>query len=120
MAQQYGEQIGQMMTYFTGDFGLPPFANLTVVETENGAPNGYAAPGLIFLNPHAIGQQVGAKLLAQPNLPPVVGRTGLAHYPQSSLAHQRPGSLFGTCFGPSIPPVPARSNRNSATMRWKP
>ena len=64
MAQQYGEQIGQMMTFFTGDFGLPPYANLTVVETENGAPNGYAAPGLIFLNPHAIGKQVGAKLLA--------------------------------------------------------
>ena len=64
MAQQYGEQIGQMMSYFTGDFGLPPYANLTVVETESGAPNGYAAPGLIFLNPHAIGKQVGAKLLA--------------------------------------------------------
>jgi len=64
MAQQYGEQIGQMMTYFTGEFGLPPYANLTVVETENGAPNGYAAPGLIFLNPHAIGKQVGVKLLA--------------------------------------------------------
>ena len=64
MAQQYGEQIGQMMTFFTGDFGLPPYANLTVVETENGAPNGYAAPGMIFLNPHAIGRQVGAKLLA--------------------------------------------------------
>ena len=64
MAQQYGETIGQMMTFFTGDFGLPPNANLSVVETENGAPNGYAAPGLIFLNPHAIGKQVGAKLLA--------------------------------------------------------
>jgi hypothetical protein len=64
MAQAYGEQIGQMMSYFTGSFGLPPYANLTVVETENGAPNGYAAPGLIFLNPHAIGKQVGAKLLA--------------------------------------------------------
>jgi hypothetical protein len=64
MAQQYGEQIGQMMSYFTGDFGLPPFANLSVVETENGAPNGYSAPGMIFLNPHAIGRQVGTKLLA--------------------------------------------------------
>ncbi len=64
MAQQYGEQIGQMMSYFTGDYGLPPFANLAVVETESGAPNGYAAPGLIFLNPHAIGKQVGSKLLA--------------------------------------------------------
>jgi aminopeptidase N len=64
MAQQYGEQIGQMMTFFTGDFGLPPNANLAVVETESGAPNGYAAPGMIFLSPVAIGKQVGAKLLA--------------------------------------------------------
>jgi tetratricopeptide (TPR) repeat protein len=64
MTQQYGEQVGQMMSFFTGDFGLPPYANLTVVETEAGAPNGYAAPGLIFLNPHAIGKQVGAKLLS--------------------------------------------------------
>jgi hypothetical protein len=64
MAQQYGEQIGQMMAFFTGDFGLPPYANLSVVETENGAPNGYAAPGMIFINPHAIGKQVGTKLLA--------------------------------------------------------
>jgi len=64
MAQQYGEQVGQMMSFFTGDFGLPPFANMSVVETEAGAPNGYAAPGLIFLNPHSIGRQVGAKLLA--------------------------------------------------------
>ncbi|HUE04973.1 MAG TPA: M1 family aminopeptidase [Bryobacteraceae bacterium] len=64
MAQQYGDTLGQMMSLFTGDFGLPPVANLAVVETEAGAPNGYAAPGLIFLNPHAIGHQVGTKLLA--------------------------------------------------------
>jgi tetratricopeptide (TPR) repeat protein len=64
MAQQYGEQIGQMMTHFTGIFGLPPNANLTVVETESGAPNGYSAPGMMFLSPQAIGKQVGAKLLA--------------------------------------------------------
>ena len=40
-----GEEIGKQMSYFTGTFGLPPYANLTVVETEAGAPNGYAAPG---------------------------------------------------------------------------
>ena len=53
MAQAYGDEIGKMMSYFTGTFGLPPYANLTVVETEAGAPNGYAAPGLIFLAPRA-------------------------------------------------------------------
>jgi aminopeptidase N len=64
IARQYGEQIGPMVSYFTGVFGLPPYANLAVVETESGAPNGYAAPGLLFLSPRAIGKQVAAKLLA--------------------------------------------------------
>ena len=26
--------------------------DLTVVETEDGAPNGYSAPGLLFFSPH--------------------------------------------------------------------
>ena len=64
MAAAYGEEMGKIMTYFTGLFGLPPYANLSVVETENGAPNGYAAPGLLFLNPRSIGKQVASKLLA--------------------------------------------------------
>ncbi len=45
-------------------FGIPPYANLTVVETETGAPNGYSAPGMIFLAPNAIGHQPSAKLVA--------------------------------------------------------
>jgi aminopeptidase N len=35
-----------------------------VVETEDGAPNGYAAPGMMFLAPHAIGKQPNTKLIA--------------------------------------------------------
>jgi tetratricopeptide (TPR) repeat protein len=64
MAQAYGEEIGKMMGYFTGTFGLAAYANLTVVETEPGAPNGYAAPGMIFLAPHGITQSVASRLLA--------------------------------------------------------
>jgi aminopeptidase N len=64
MAPAYGEQVGKTMSYFTGLFGIPPYANLTVVETEDGAPNGYAAPGLIFLAPKAIGRQPAVKLVA--------------------------------------------------------
>jgi aminopeptidase N len=64
MAQVYGEQIGKTMSYFTGLFGLPPYANLTVVETEEGAPNGFAAPGMIFLAPRGIGRQANTKLVA--------------------------------------------------------
>lgn len=64
MAQPYGEQTGKMMSYFGGLFGLPPYANLTLIETEDGAPNGYAAPGMVFLAPRAIGKQINSKLLA--------------------------------------------------------
>jgi hypothetical protein len=64
MAEAYGQEIGKQMSYFTGTFGLPPYANLTVVETEAGAPNGYAAPGLIFLAPRGITRPVGSKTLA--------------------------------------------------------
>ena len=64
MADAYGAATGQMMEHFTGVYGLPPSANLTVVETEDGAPNGYAGAGLVFLAPHAIGKQVNSGVLA--------------------------------------------------------
>jgi tetratricopeptide (TPR) repeat protein len=62
--QAYGDEIGKAMTYFTGLYGLPFKKNLVVVETENGAPNGYAAPGLVFLAPRAMGKDVNQKLVA--------------------------------------------------------
>ena len=64
MASVYGQEIGKVMSYFTAIFGLPPYANLAVVETENGAPNGFSAPGVLFLSPRGIGRDVSAKLLA--------------------------------------------------------
>jgi len=64
MAGSYGESIAKIVNYFTGLFGIAPYANLTVVETENGAPGGYAAPGILFLNPSAIGHSVNPRLLA--------------------------------------------------------
>jgi hypothetical protein len=64
LATVYGQEIGKVMTYFSGLLGLPPSANLTFVETEGGAPNGYSAPGLIFLSPRGIGRQPNSKLLA--------------------------------------------------------
>ncbi len=64
MANVYGQETGKIITYFTATFGLPPYANLALVETEDGAPNGFSAPGVIFLNPRAIGHDVNAKLLA--------------------------------------------------------
>ncbi len=64
MAGPYGEELGKVMSFCVGAFGLPPVADLAVVETENTAPNGYSAPGLLFLSTKAIGKQVNSRLLA--------------------------------------------------------
>jgi tetratricopeptide (TPR) repeat protein len=64
MAQPYGEELGKALEHLTSLFGLPPYASLTVVQTEAGTPNGYAGPGLLFLSPRSIGKQVNTRLLA--------------------------------------------------------
>jgi tetratricopeptide (TPR) repeat protein len=64
MAAAYGEETGKVMTFLTSVYGLAPQANLALVETEEGTPNGYSAPGVIFLSPRGIGNNVGDRLLA--------------------------------------------------------
>ncbi len=63
-AQAYGDEVGKMMTFFTTEYGLAPQANLTLVETEAGAVNGYSSPGIIFLAPGSITKQVSTRVLA--------------------------------------------------------
>ncbi len=64
LANAFGNEVGSLMTYFTSLFGLPPQKDLTIVETDQGAPNGYAAPGLIFVSPQGFGRQVNARLIS--------------------------------------------------------
>ena len=64
MAGAYGEEFSRAMTFFTDLFGTAPQKDLTVVETEAGAPNGYTSPGLVFLSPKAIGTTVNMKVVA--------------------------------------------------------
>ena len=64
MAGAYGDEFARAMTFFTDLFGTPPKVNMTVVETEAGAPNGYSAPGLVFLSPKGIAKDVNLKLVA--------------------------------------------------------
>ncbi len=64
MANAYGAATAQMVNTSPASYGLAPYANLTVMETADGAPNGYAAPGMIFLSPAAIGKDVNANVLA--------------------------------------------------------
>jgi tetratricopeptide (TPR) repeat protein len=64
MAQSYGDEAGKIMTFFTSMYGLPPQASLTIVETEAGSVNGYAAPGLIFLAPGSIAKPLNTRVLS--------------------------------------------------------
>lgn len=63
-ANAYGQTTAEMLGHFTGLFGLAPYANLTIIETADGAPNGYSAPGMIFLAPRAIAKDVNANVMA--------------------------------------------------------
>ena len=62
--QAYGDETAKILTYFTTVYGLPPQASLSIVETETGAVNGYAAPGIIFLSPGSIAKPVNIRVLA--------------------------------------------------------
>lgn len=64
MAQAYGEDAGKILSQQTSVFGLAPATSLVMMETDDGAPNGYSAPGLLFLAPKSIGRQVNVRLLA--------------------------------------------------------
>jgi hypothetical protein len=63
-AQAYGDETGKIMTFLTSEYGLAPQANLTMVETEAGAVNGYSAPGIIFLAPSSITKKVNVRILS--------------------------------------------------------
>lgn len=64
MANVYGQEAGKIMAHFASQFGTPQTANLSYVQTETGAPNGYSAPGIIFLSPRAIAKDVNVKILS--------------------------------------------------------
>jgi len=64
MAGAYGQEIGRAMEFLSGVYGPLPNRNLIVVETEAGTPNGYSAPGILFLSTRAIGSEVNTKLVA--------------------------------------------------------
>ncbi|MDZ4802090.1 MAG: M1 family aminopeptidase [Bryobacteraceae bacterium] len=63
MSTQWGEETGKILGFLTGIYGIAPQASLTLVETEAGTPNGYSAPGIVFLNPRAL-KQLNPRLLA--------------------------------------------------------
>jgi aminopeptidase N len=63
-AQAWGEEAAKAMVFLTSLFGVPPQANLTIVETGEGAPNGYSAAGMLFLSPATAAKPPSPRLLA--------------------------------------------------------
>lgn len=63
-AAAYGDEVGKIVTFLTGIFGLPPQAGLAIVETEAGAPTGYSAQGVLFLSPRSITNPTNIRVLA--------------------------------------------------------
>jgi hypothetical protein len=63
-AQAWGDDAAKAMVFLTSLFGMPPQANLTIVETGEGAPNGYSAAGMLFVSAAAASKPPGPRLLA--------------------------------------------------------
>jgi aminopeptidase N len=53
------------MRFYSSKFGLPPVADLSIVEIGDASLGGYAGPGVIFLASRAIGTELNVRLLAQ-------------------------------------------------------
>ncbi len=64
MAKAFGDETAKVMNFLTSLYGVPPNKNLSLVETGDGAPNGYSAPGILFLSPSGIGKAPSQRLLA--------------------------------------------------------
>lgn len=63
-AQSWGDETAKAMTFLTSLYGVPQTANLTLIETGEGAPGSYSAPGMIFLSPSAAGRPPSPRVLA--------------------------------------------------------
>ncbi len=63
-AQAWGDDAARTMVFLTSVFGVPPQANLTIVETGEGAPNGYSSAGMLFVSPNTAAKAPSPRLLA--------------------------------------------------------
>jgi len=63
-AQAWGDETAKAMTFLTSLYGTPQTSNMTLVETGEGAPGAYSAPGMIFLSPSTAGRAPGPRVLA--------------------------------------------------------
>jgi hypothetical protein len=62
--QPWGEEIGKAMVFLTSILGLAPHSTIAVVETGEGAPTAYSAPGMLFVSPSAASRPPSPRVLA--------------------------------------------------------
>lgn len=63
LAREYGEMTGAMMEFFSGKFGAPYSSSLSLVEVSEQAPTSFAAPGIVFISPYGMGDEVNKRML---------------------------------------------------------
>jgi aminopeptidase N len=65
LKQAFADATSEMVRFFSEKFGPPYSSSLVLVETSDTAPPAFAAPGIIFLSPWGIGQEVNRRLLGK-------------------------------------------------------
>lgn len=63
-AKKWAEDAGQVMLFLKDLYGVPPYANITVVEMGEGAPTAYSAPGILFFSRSTLGKDPSPRVLA--------------------------------------------------------
>ena len=65
LAMTYGETAADMVEFFSDLYGAPYSKSLAIVEMGEYAPNGYWAPGMIFLSPYGRQETLNRPLLGK-------------------------------------------------------
>ncbi|MFN7543550.1 MAG: M1 family aminopeptidase [Acidobacteriota bacterium] len=63
IGNELGAMVAKAMNFLSDLNGKPPSVNLYLVETFKGFPNGYSAPGVVFVSPSAIATEVNPRLI---------------------------------------------------------
>lgn len=63
-AAPYGDELANIISYFSGQFGALPSPNLTLAQLPDGTVDGFSAPGVLFLSAHEWGDRVNSVELA--------------------------------------------------------
>lgn len=65
LALAYGEAAAEMVEFFSDLYGAPYSKSLAIIETGEFAPNGYWAPGMVFMSPYGRRETLHRRLLGK-------------------------------------------------------